>query len=492
MRYKTFINNQTNKWFLLLFMCLFTRLAACIFYIEDIDSLRFALSLYNYDLTNLQPHFPGYFFYFILIKPIYCIINNIGISFAIMGGIALHGIIYYAYKIERLIFPNYIPRQRYLLGILLFFNPLLFLMSTRYMPDIWGLLLLLMGTFYLLDSIINKKLKSAIFFSIILGFQCGVRLSYIPFWLPSVLLIKIFWRQLPILLIAGFSALLVWLIPLIIDTGFANLYQIGEKHALGHFTEWGGTVMSNNNSYLIRLIAMLESIWADGLGGYWYGRHWLTILWSFALIIFGLNGLKSFILFIKKKIYIKESKLILICIFCFCTYITWAFFFQNIIFKPRHIIPLLPFITFFINVGMNNISNKFNRYVSLSLIVYGLITTVLIIQHKEPTCISQIKEYLTKVPKNKETIITNIGLMNFYFKKHVELNNEKFKFVNIEDFQSKNWTNISTETDIYSTSKLDHKSYVEIDVVKFYHNPYVNRLWSRIFLYQYRKNNKNE
>ena len=43
---------------LLLFLCILSRLITSIFYIEDIDSLRFALAIQDYSIINLQPHFP--------------------------------------------------------------------------------------------------------------------------------------------------------------------------------------------------------------------------------------------------------------------------------------------------------------------------------------------------------------------------------------------------------------------------------------------------
>ena len=50
-----------NKALTLLFAtCVLTRIASTIYYIEDADSLRFALGILDYDVVKYQPHFPGY------------------------------------------------------------------------------------------------------------------------------------------------------------------------------------------------------------------------------------------------------------------------------------------------------------------------------------------------------------------------------------------------------------------------------------------------
>ena len=60
---------KNQSYLLLLLVCIISRLATSIYYIEDIDSLRFALSLDDYSITKLQPHFPGY--------PVFCYIAKL-------------------------------------------------------------------------------------------------------------------------------------------------------------------------------------------------------------------------------------------------------------------------------------------------------------------------------------------------------------------------------------------------------------------------------
>ena len=89
-----FKRNNSLLIFLLL-TCILSRALTSIYYIEDIDSLRFALSIKDYDITKLQPHFPGYLVFCFLVKAIYLVIGNMGLSFSIVGGISIFFIIYY-------------------------------------------------------------------------------------------------------------------------------------------------------------------------------------------------------------------------------------------------------------------------------------------------------------------------------------------------------------------------------------------------------------
>lgn len=484
---------QKSTWLILLVLCLVTRLLGAIFYIEDIDSLRFALAVYNYDLYDLQPHFPGYFFYFMLIKPIFWLTQSVGISFALMGAIATWVIIFYSYKLYALILQQKLSKQTYLLGVLLLFNPLLFLMSTRYMPDIGGLALLIMGTYYLLHAIQYKAIKSALLHVIIIGLECGLRLSYLPFWFPSIVLTVFFYWQIPLLLGAGSFAILFWLLPMIVDTGWSRLLEVCQQHVVGHFTEWGGTVMSNDHSYLGRWVAMLESIWADGLGGFWVNRHWLTALWALVLLFLLMNSLK--IIHSQWKNYSHRNTTQQHCYLlgsCLLVYSIWAYFFQNIVYKPRHIMPLLPFLTMLIAFGGNQLlkspSAYFKLLMPLMLSIGIFITCILGIQHKTPSSIAQIKNFIIEQSRQQPVLILSPPLMNFYFRKHSALQTNTISCISLDEFNLNVLESKDSDLVIFSVQNIDHIMKQNGVEQQFYHNPYVNRLWSQLSLYSYKSN----
>ena len=68
-----------------------------IYYIEDIDSLRFALSIFDrYSLKDLQPHFPGYPVFCFLGSLIYMVTGSLANTFSIIGSMATFIIIYFS------------------------------------------------------------------------------------------------------------------------------------------------------------------------------------------------------------------------------------------------------------------------------------------------------------------------------------------------------------------------------------------------------------
>lgn len=476
-----------KQYWLLLLVCIVTRLLGAIFYIEDIDSLRFALAVHDYDVAALQPHFPGYCFYFMLIKPLFALLQNTGLSFATMGGIATFILIYYSCKIDALLFPKKTTQVNYPLVILLLFNPLLWLMSTRYMPDIWGLALLVSGTFYLLHAIQFKSFSSAIIHVIIIGLEAGLRLSYIPFWLPSILLSVLFFRQLGGLILAGSLSILFWLLPMIVDTGWTALIEVSQRHSVGHFTEWGGTIMANNNSHWERIMAMIESIWADGLGGYWLERHWLTFLWSLFVLWMFCWGLLAWR--VKANFKAAPNTTFYALFSGLISYLLWAYFFQNIVYKPRHIMPFIPFLSLLLALGIHHWSTPFSTLKKSILIffltLYTLIGSILCWQHKAPSSIAQIEEYISTQSPQQTILVLSPKLLNFYFNKHKDLQKEHIHCLPLDNFDFQSSDNLEQYDIIYSTQNIDNLLKRSGIAQNFYHNPYVNRLWSHLILYQY-------
>ena len=80
--------------------------------------------------------------------------------------------------------------------------------------------------------------------------------------------------------------LLIWLLPLIFVEGFNNLIVSAKKQTIGHFTDFGGTAITDTD-WTSRFFYFTESIWADGLGGFWLGRSWQTAFFSIFLLSLG-------------------------------------------------------------------------------------------------------------------------------------------------------------------------------------------------------------
>jgi len=182
---KVLINS--NFWLIILFLTILSRLLTSINYFEDIDSLRFALSAQNYDVLNNQPHFPGYPIYCFFLSLLMLITNSFPFASSIIGGVAVFLLLFFTQKINYAIF----KRFSFFLFFLIFFNPFIWLMSNRYMPDLLGLSLLVSGIYYLIKIQKNVSKNNLYKLGVAIGLLSGIRISYLPFFLPIFFMLKI-------------------------------------------------------------------------------------------------------------------------------------------------------------------------------------------------------------------------------------------------------------------------------------------------------------
>ena len=348
------------------------------------------------------------------------------------------------------------------------------------MSDLFGLSILMIIFYNLIRNIKNMSEINLIKSSFLTGILIGVRISFIPFLLPLYFLIirkikiRLFFKCISSLSIGLF----LWLIPLILITGLEEFVNISLKHINGHFFNWGGGVLSSNSSFFIRIIKIIESIWADGLGCWWNGRHWLTAIVGVFTIILSIRAIKQ----IRFKV---EKKELIILFYCVITYFIWIFLFQNIIYKPRHIIVFIPFILLFFNYGIINQSKKsrfHNIFIGTFLITLILTTSILNWQHKKPSALNQVKNYVIKTNNDLEVFYSS-KLINNYIKKYK--GSENIVFLD-KNSKTRLLQYYNSGYKIYSTIRINDS----MNLTKkesFYHNSYVNRLWPHINIYSYKK-----
>ena len=273
---------------------------------------------------------------------------------------------------------------------------------------------------------------------------------------------------------------MAWLIPFILITGLENLYNVSLGHINGHFYKWGGSVLTSSSSYSFRLEKIIESIWSDGMGGWWSGRHFITLLLSIGWFISFLN-IRSF----RFNDY-KNNRLIILLFASNTFYLLWIFFFQNVVYKPRHTIPFLPFILMISTLGLLSISNSFknkNIFIYPFFILLFAITSFLNWQHQSPSAISQIKTFIINQDSDYKVFCSS-NLINTYMKKHEGAEDIVFLSTSSLEQIRKYY---QSGYNIYSTKNLaDSGMELEFHNI-FYHNPYVNRLWSSMRIYEYKK-----
>lgn len=481
------MTTEFRVWSILFISCIGTRLLSTIYYIEDLDSLRFALSMVDYDVAKLQPHFPAYPVFCGIAKLFYAFIRRYALAFSLIGGVSTFFTIFFTLKIAKI-------QNTTLLGkiaiFVIFMNPLFWLMSNRYMPDAMGVACLL-ASLYFTTAQTESKTDTSRFHKIVgfllAGILIGIRLSYLPLLLPA-LLMRLKHRGRLKCVIAGMVGILVWLIPLLSITGWNTLVTAAEKQSHGHFSDFGGTV-STRPELWFRFTKLFESIWADGFGLYWQGRHLITACTTLILIGIVAANWQTLKRWTTKK-FSKVNPVLLNLVFIGCiVYLVWIFLGQNVIYKSRHVLPLLPFLSLGIAFACNQILGAQDRLrhlftwgvVIIFFLCYSYVTVHTVRQHTKPTAIAQVHEYLRDKQSHQDDKlnIVSVPLIKYY------LVSQAIEAVYIP---------IKTEKDLAQLDKLETGFVVigsplpnrvpKVEKI-FYHNPYVNRMWPELPLFEY-------
>ena len=480
-------------WSIVLISCVGSRLLSTIYYIEDLDSLRFALSMVDYDVAKLQPHFPAYPVFCWIAKLFYVVIRRYALAFSLLGGLSTFFTIFFTLKIAKL-------HSTKLLGkiviFVIFMNPLLWLMSNRYMPDAMGVACLLASLYFTTAQTESRKSQSLCdtncvgFF--LAGILLGIRLSYFPLLVPA-LLMRLKHPERLRYIMAGTIGVLIWLIPLLWITGWNTLISAAQSQSHGHFSDFGGTV-STNPELWHRLTKIIESMWADGFGLYWSGRHLITACTTITIGIITVLNWQTLRKWVVEKLSGNDSIFPNPAFMGCVVYLVWIFFGQNVIHKSRHVLPFLPFLGLGIAIACNRITgtsvNKKQRGVRhvfawstviIFFLCYSYVTLNIVVQHTKPTAIAQIHAYLRdkQSEQNNQLYIVSVPLIKYY------LAAQAVEAVYVPT---------KSEADLAQLDELETGLVViggplsnrEPKVEKtFYHNPYVNRMWPELLLFEY-------
>lgn len=470
-------------WGILVFACLGSRLATTITYVEDPDSLRFALSVADeYNVAALQPHFPGYPVFWFVTELFAVPTGRFSVSFSIVGGLATLGLIWALLRLFHI--PLRSPRGLALSNVVLF-NPLLWLMGNRYMPDLLGVAWAFAALAFLIPALYadrpSRRADDAVVGLVLVGLLAGLRLSYLPLVLIPTLLVLWYSERWGRLLVAAGAGVAVWLVPMLLDTGLWTLLDVAQTQTTGHFSEFGGTVHTESDLGR-RLVGLVQGLWAGGLAGWWPGRHPLTALTGLGMLGVGLVGARR----LWRNGVLRDRRTWLLAA-CMLVYAAWIFFFQNVVHKSRHVLPLVPFLVTIPAIGAVALWKRQTKWTWGPLVgagsTYVAVTLVLVTQHLDPSAIAQAKNFVQRQAESHPNVrVASVPLVNNYLRaQRVEV-----PYLSVEDtadVRRLRETNTS-RTLVVGTyaSLLDREPST---VQRFYHNPYVNRMWPEVTVYVY-------
>ncbi|WP_263820840.1 hypothetical protein [Salinibacter sp.] len=435
-------------WGALAVVCIASRLATTITYIEDPDSLRFALSVADtYDIAALQPHFPGYPLFWAAAELFYLPTGSFSTSFSLVGGLATVGLVWALLRLWGR--PLRSVDGAALAGAVAL-NPLLWLMANRYMPDLLGTAWAVATLAVLVrawDDEGPSQRRAALGGMALAGLLAGLRLSYLPLVvIPALLVLGRSARPVR-LIAAGAAGVGVWLVPMVLDTGLWTLIDVAWGQTTGHFTDFGGTVQTESD--LGRRLAGTWRLWRSGaLSG---SRAWIIVAGA-------------------------------------APYALWMFFFQNVVHKSRHVLPLLALLLPVLAAGAAALWRARAWPIRGAILAaagaYAAVTLVLVAQHRSPSAIAQAKAFVETTARTDSgpTRVASVPLVNTYLRTQ----QVGARFLSIEDSSDvRRLREAETGRTLVVGTYASLLDRAPARTRTFYHNPHVNRMWPKVTVYVY-------
>jgi hypothetical protein len=387
------------RWLVLLtLLCLVSRLMGLSPVLEGWDSVDFALALDDYDIKRYQPHFPGYPVYMFLSWLCRLCVRD-PVTAVILPGVLLGSLtLVPLYALARHLFN---PRVATLTALLFVVNPACWLQAEKAFSDASGLFFIIASAYLGYRASASGAKPYHLFLgSLLLGLGLGVRLSYVPLLLSwAALLLYLYWqsdRQRGVLSDGAYGLLIgvcLWLAPQLALTGGIELLHDGLAFTSGHFSKWGGTLLSatpQHQQWAYRATMFAWGLLAYGLGFWWPDTSILRMLPSLVMLI-------AFGLCCRHLRWGKQTGFLLLYAL---PYSLWIGIGQHAD-QPRHLLPLMPVALMLLALGLERLRQLSSAVghlaCALLLVALGGMSTRLIVVHRlTPPPQLQVLQYVTR------------------------------------------------------------------------------------------------
>jgi hypothetical protein len=384
---------------LLTLLCLGSRLIVFAPVLEGWDSVDFALALDHYDIKRYQPHFPGYPVYIFLSWLCHVLVRDpvtaVILPGALLGALTLVPLYALAHRLFN-------SRVALLTALLFLVNPACWLQAEKAFSDASGLFVVMTAATLCWRACESDAQPYHWFLgSLLLGLGLGVRLSYAPLLLSWAGLLLYLYRQpapRPAPLSEGCYGLIVgvclWLVPQLVLSGGIELLHDGLAFTSGHFSQWGGTLissaMSQHQQGVYRVTMFTWGILAYSLGFWWMDTSLWRILPSLVMLIaFGLGCHHA-----------RWGKTTGFLLLYTLPYSLWIFVGQHAD-QPRHLLPLIPVALMVSALGLERLRRLSTAAGGLAcailLLGLGGVSTRLVVVHRlTPPPRLQVLQYVTQ------------------------------------------------------------------------------------------------
>jgi hypothetical protein len=285
---------------------------------DDWDSIGFVRAVRDFDLARLQPHFPGYPVYVALTRVLDGALNNPLDAATAVSALAAAAT---AIGIWRL--------AGGLSGVRAGWCALC-LYAAASLPLLLGGAALSDGTAtaFAVLAFTGLRARRPALGGIAIALMVGTRLSYWPLGLSWLIFLRRGQRREVLAALAGAALGTVgWLVPLASHVGLGALWKMGRTHALGHFTEWGGSI-ATQPSLALRASRFARDLFYDGFAPQPIAFAGAALI-AAAIVVLAVRAKRP-----------SRNALVEAALLC-GPYALWVFFAQNVVAQPRHLLPLV-------------------------------------------------------------------------------------------------------------------------------------------------------
>lgn len=325
-------------------LILVTRIPFMSKFLYEWDSVNYALGFNVYNITQEQPHSPGYFFYIALGKGVNYIFNDPNMSMiclAIVFTIFTVVLIYFMVK------ELFGIKLSIVAGMLFVFNPLIWFygdIASIYIFESFFSILIAYTSYKLFKGDEKFLYISAIALGLAGGFRIDIVEFLIPLWIFCIFYARPPYKKILAGLILFGLSLLLWIIPTAISAGGIEQYMTILK----------GTSEAANYTSLLFGATLKEQLLNSGA----------CIMWLIlGLSIMGTLAILSFLVYPRKELiskfifYLKKS----VTLF-FLLWVGPALIFYLLIYvvKPGYILTCIPPIMIILAWIINRVANIIN------------------------------------------------------------------------------------------------------------------------------------
>jgi hypothetical protein len=446
------------------------------------DEVDFALALDEYDIANMQPHFPGYPFFILGGMAIHHWIGNPTQALAILNAALAVTAIFPMYKLAR----RYVTvTQSFIVVALLQTSSYFSILVTQSMSEGAALSIVWWYMWVLIIAFEQRGFRFQVLPLVLFALLMGIRLSYAPFGIGIMFLLfcrhnRNTMRVVSLILLAALLQL-VWVSALVWNVGgIDGLLKLAFGFVEGHFTEWGGAVTETKEPIVSRLYRLVVTniVYVGVLSKSLVSGVILALLVAFLVVP-------------KKRHFHREMKWetrLLVAITA--VYFLWNLLAQNID-KPRHSYPIVMLFLFLFAVSSVKV-RPVSQWLLLVFSIAQLMTGLAFVkeQASQEPATYQLARYLEE---RKQPLIVytweETRVMDYL---RVSYEHERFYTYDYY-LQDKKYRQNDT---IYVTNHLIdgfRKQGARVEgnlkkVAEFRSNPLFDPVYSEIILYEWRSN----